>query len=163
MSLQRISRQSITSTPLYAGGIDGSGQTIAIVGRSNINLSDIQLFRSHFGLPVNNPTIIVKGTNPGILSGNEETEADLDVEWSGAVAPKATVKFVVSASTSSTDGVDLSAHYIVNNNIAPVVSVSFGSCEAAMSVGEQAFWHDLWQQAAAQGITAFVSSMPFPC
>jgi len=49
----------------------------------------------------------------------KETEADLDVEWSGAVARNATIKFVVSKSTNSSDGVDLSAQYIVNHNLAP--------------------------------------------
>lgn len=32
--------------PLWNAGIDGTGQTIAIVGESNINLSDIEAFRS---------------------------------------------------------------------------------------------------------------------
>jgi hypothetical protein len=80
------------------------------------------------------------------------------VEWSGAVAELATVKFVVSASTNSTDGVDLSAQYIVSNNLAPVLSVSFGSCESQMGSSERAFYNSLWQQAAAQGITALIAS-----
>ncbi len=48
--------------PLYAGSIDGRGQSIAIVGRSNINLSDVQTFQSRFGLPANPPQVIVNGT-----------------------------------------------------------------------------------------------------
>ena len=141
----------------YTAGFTGSGQSIAIAGRTNIQLSDIQTFRSTFHLLVNNPTVIVNGTNPGILSMDEESEADLDVEWSGAVAPMAAVKFVVSASTNTTDGIDLSAQYIVSNNIAPVLSVSFGSCEAQMGSAERSFYNNLWQQAAAQGITALVA------
>lgn len=144
--------------PLYTSGITGSGQSLAIVGRINIRVSDIQAFRSFFGLPSNNPTVIVNGSDPGIWSTDEEAEADLDVEWSGAVAPQAAVKFVVSASTQSTDGVDLSAQYIVSNNLAPVLSVSFGSCEAAMGTAERAFYNNLWQQAASQGITAMVAA-----
>jgi pseudomonalisin len=143
---------------LYSSGITGSGQTLAIVGRTNINISDVTSFRSQFGLPANNPQVIVNGTNPGIISTDEETEADLDVEWSGAIAQLATVKFVVSASTNSTDGVDLSAQYIVSNNLAPVLSVSFGSCEVDMGSAERAFYNSLWQQAAVQGITAFIAS-----
>jgi pseudomonalisin len=65
---------------------------------------------------------------------------------------------VVSKTTATTDGVDLSAQYIVNNDLAPVMSTSFGLCEAYMSSGENAFYNTLWQQAAAQGITSFVSS-----
>ena len=92
---------------LYQSGIDGTGQSLAIVARNNINLSDVQIFRIAFGLPVNDPQIILDGPDPGNLGGSEEGEADLDVEWSGAIAPKATIKFVVSASTNTTDGVDL--------------------------------------------------------
>jgi pseudomonalisin len=144
--------------PLYSGGIDGTGQTIAIVGRTNIKISDVQTFRSTFGLPLNNPVVVVNGTDPGIVSTNEASEAYLDVEWSGAVAKMATVKFVVSKSTNTTDGVDLSAQYIVSNNLAAVMSTSFGSCEVQMGSGERTFYSNLWQQAASQGITALISS-----
>ena len=72
--------------PLYQQSINGSGQSIAIVARSNINIADVRQFRTFFGLPANDPQIIVNGTDPGIFSSGEETEADLDVEWSGAVA-----------------------------------------------------------------------------
>jgi pseudomonalisin len=143
--------------PLYSAGLDGSGQTVAIVGRTNIHLSDVRTFRSTFGLPANDPQIIINGADPGIISTGEETEAILDVEWSGAMAKNATIKFVVSPSTS-TDGVSLSAQYIVNHNIAPVMSTSFGLCEAYEGSGGNAFWNSLWQQAAAEGITAFISS-----
>ncbi len=144
--------------PLYLSGIDGTGQTIAIVGRTNLNPSDVQTFRNTFALAANTPTIVLNGPNPGIVSFNEQVEASLDVQWSGAVAPKAAVKFVVSASTSASDGVDLSTLYIVSHNLAPVMSTSFGSCETAMGATERSFYNNLWQQAAAQGITTLVSS-----
>ena len=130
----------------------------AIVARSNINLADVRQFRTFFGLPANDPQIIVNGTDPGIFDSGEETEADLDVEWSGAVARNAAIKFVVSKSTNSSDGVDLSAQYIVNHNLAPVMSMSFGLCEAWLGSSGNSFLNSLWQQAAAQGITVFVSS-----
>jgi len=144
--------------PLYGQSINGSGQSVAIVARSNIHLSDVQAFRSMFGLPANNPQIIVNGADPGIFSSGEEVEADLDVEWAGAVAKNATVDFVVSASTNSSDGVYLSAQYIVNHNLAPVMSTSFGLCEASLGSSGNSFLNSLWQQAAAEGITVFVSS-----
>jgi Pro-kumamolisin, activation domain/Bacterial Ig-like domain (group 3) len=143
---------------LYKSGIDGTGQSIAIVGRSNLFLSDIQIFRIAFGLPANDPQIILDGPDPGDLFGSEEGEADLDVEWSGAIAPKATIKFVVSASTNTTDGADLSAEYIVDNNLAPVLSTSFGQCEAQLGQAENTFYNNLWEQAAAEGITVVVAS-----
>jgi len=112
--------------PLYTASVNGTGQTIAIVGRTDINVADVQYFRSFFGLPAKDPVITHNGTAPGNLGGGEEGEADLDVQWSGAVAKNATINFVVSKSTATTDGVDLSAQYIVNNNLAAAMSVSFG-------------------------------------
>ena len=145
---------------LYGAGITGAAQSIAIVGRTHPSTasSDWATFRSMMGLPANPPRIIINGQDPGDLGFNEDAEADLDVEWSGAVAKNASIIFVASASTASTDGVDLSAQYIVNNNLAPVMSTSFGSCEQYMGASENKFYNDLWQQAAAQGITPFVSS-----
>ncbi len=144
--------------PLYQESINGSGQSVAIVARSNIKIADVRQFRTFFGLPANDPQVIVNGSDPGIWNSNEETEADLDVEWSGAVAKNATIKFVVSKSTNSSDGVDLSAQYIVNHNLAPVMSTSFGLCEVSLGSSGNKFLNSLWQQAAAQGITVFVSS-----
>jgi hypothetical protein len=141
--------------PLWTGGYDGAGQSIAVVGESDIKLSDVTSFRATFGLPVNNPTIVVNGKDPGIVAG-DETEADLDVEWAGAVAKGASIDFVTSASTSASDGVTLSAQYIVQHATAPVMTLSYGLCEAQMGSSNQ-FYSSLWQQAAAEGIAVFVA------
>ena len=144
--------------PLWARPIpiDGTGQTIAIVQRTNINLSDVADFRALFGLPANPPTITLNGPDPGITA--DETEALIDVDWSGAVAKGATINMIVSASTNTTDGVDLSAEYAVDQNVAPIMSTSFGLCELFLGNAGNKFYSDLWQQAAAQGITSFVST-----
>ena len=143
---------------LYSQSIDGTGQSIAVVGRTNLKLADVQGFRKQFALPANDPTVVLNGADPGIVSTDEQMEAMLDVEWTGAVAPKASIQFVVSASSNTSDGVTLSAQYIVNRNLAPIVSLSFGNCEAAMGTAGNRFWNALWQQAAAQGMTVLVSS-----
>ncbi len=137
--------------------IDGTGQSIAIVGESNINLQDVRDFRNMFGLPANDPDVIVDGPDPGIVVG-EESEADLDVEWAGAVAKGATIKYVPSASTNSTAGIDLSALYIIENNLAPILSESFGECELFLGTAGNAFESSIREQAAAQGITFINSS-----
>jgi len=144
--------------PLYQQGIDGRGQRIGIVGRVEINPADVAAFRSKFGLPAGNPTIVVNGPDPGFWDKGEEQEAALDVEWSGAVAPEASVTFVVSKSTATTDGVDLSAQYIVDHDLADVMSTSFGACETDLGAAGLAFYATVWGQAAAEGITSFVSS-----
>ncbi|MBU5614597.1 protease pro-enzyme activation domain-containing protein [Geomonas azotofigens] len=144
--------------PLYSAGYDGTGQSIAIVGRTHPTGSNWSDFRSIMGLPAKPVTVIVNGTDPGSVSTAEDNEADLDVEWAGAVAKNATIKFVISKTTTTTDGIDLSAQYVINNNIAPVMSTSFGLCEASMGTAQNAFYNNLWQQAAAQGITSVVAA-----
>lgn len=151
--------------PLWTAAtpINGTGQTIAIVGRTDIDPNDAPTLWSLFGLGVNGvpmPTLnrIFNGPNPGIVSSGDEAEADIDTQWSGAVAPGATIDFVVSESTETDDGVDLSALYIVDNNIAPVMSTSFGLCESILGSGGVGFWGAVWEQAAAQGISALVST-----
>jgi subtilase family serine protease len=143
--------------PLYSAGTTGAGTSIAIVGRSNINLSDVAQFRAMAGLAASQPAVILAGADPGLVTGDQD-EATLDVEWSGAVAQAAAVKLVVGDSSATTDGVDLSAEYIVNHAAAPVVSTSYGSCEQQMGTTELAFYNSLWEQAASQGMSAFVAS-----
>lgn len=145
--------------------IDGTGQTIAIVGETDINPADFVNFRKIFNLPIgdtNTPTgtqylnIIHNGPSPGILS--DEGEADIDTQWSAAVAKGATIDYVVSESTEVTQGTDLSAIYIVENNLAPVMSFSYGQCELFLGTSGNTFFNNLWQQAAAQGITVLIAS-----
>ena len=148
------------TSPLLNGSpqIDGTGQGIAIVGRSNINVQDVVDFRTMFGLTQNfsGSNVILDGPDPGINNG--EGEADLDVEWSGAVAPGAHIDLVTSADTETTMGVDLSAVYIVDHNLDAVMSESFGACEQDLGATLNQFHSSLWEQAAAQGITVIVSS-----
>jgi subtilase family serine protease len=150
-------------TPLWNAGIGGTGQTIAIVAQSNINIKDVEDFRSIFGLPANDPQIIVNGPDPGLLPGvppgsGDEAEADLDVQWAGGIARGATVDLVVSETTNASAGVDLSAHYIIDNNLAPVMNDSYGECEAFDGASGNAFYYNLWEQGAAQGITILVAA-----
>ena len=141
--------------PVYDAGVTGEGVAIAIVSRTNIHTNDVPNFRSMFGLPANPVRIIVNGPDPGIASPGDEDEAELDAEWTGAVATGAEIDLVVSRDTVTTDGIYLSAQYIVDQNLAPIVNVSFGLCEKLLQ--PDAF-DSLWSQAAAQGQTVLVSS-----
>src|SRR6266403_592215 len=140
----------------------GAGQSIAIVGQSNINLPDVTDFRAICGLPAYAPgqlNVILNGPDPGLVSG-DEGESDLDVEWAGAIAPAATIDFVVTQSshTDAAAGIDGSALYIIDNNIAPILSESYGACESALGTAGNQFYNNLWQQAAAEGITVVISA-----
>jgi pseudomonalisin len=143
--------------PLYGQGLDGTGQSIAVLGRADISLQDVRTFRSNAGLPANDPQIVVNGPDPGGAGSGDALESTLDVEWSGAIATKAAVKFVTSASGAS-DGIALSAQYAVANKVAPIITLSYGQCEASLTSTGTAFWNSLWTQAAALGISVFVSS-----
>ena len=140
-------------TPLWNAGIDGTGQNIAIIGQSDVDMKDISSFRSVFGLPANVPVKVLAGTDPGIVEG-DETESDLDLEWAGAVAKGATLQFVVSQS------VDTSAQYAVDHSplVATVLSESYGLCELQIGTTENGIINSRWQQAASEGITAVIAT-----
>lgn len=146
------------ATPLLsaANPIDGTGVTIAVLARSNIDVGDVTAFRSMFGLPVKNPTVTVVGDDPG--KNGDDTEAYLDAEWAGAVAPNANVNFIVSGISLFGGDIDASALYAVDNNIGDIISLSYGGCERNNGQSGTAFWQIVWEQAAAQGQTAMVSS-----
>jgi subtilase family serine protease len=133
--------------PLWNAGINGAGQTIAIAGQSDINLADVATFQSSFGLANNPPTIIHNGTDPGYNSS--QLENSLDVEWSGAVAPGASITLVVSSTAYN------SASYIINNHTATIMSESYGACELSLGSTSNAMYNNLWQQGAAEGISIF--------
>ncbi len=118
-------------TPLWTAStpIDGTGQTIAIVGETDVLPADWTAFWNMFGVtsPKGTLKIIHNGPDPGIQG--DEPEADIDTQWSSAVARGATIDLVVSQTTEATLGVDLSAEFIVDNNLAPVMSESYGICE----------------------------------
>ncbi len=133
--------------PLYQAGIDGTGQKIAIVGESDIDLADIRGFRQEFNLPAGtDPVQILVGDDPGF--NNTWLEADLDIEWAGAMARGAKIVYVYSANVFD------AVQYAVDENVAPVLSMSYGGCEAFNQVAFRA----VGQQAVAQGITFLVSS-----
>lgn len=134
--------------PLYTAGFNGNGQSLVIVGQTRINLSDIEKYRSSYGLPANDPkTILVANSpDPGV-SSKDLDEADLDLELSGAVARNATILYVYS-----TDVIQ-SVQYAIDQNLAPVISQSYGSCELETPNSDALAFQQMAQQANAQGIT----------
>ncbi len=142
---------------LAAAGIDGRGRTIGLIAQTNVDVADTTFFRSYFGLPANNPIVRLNGPDPGIQK-DDEIESDLDLQWSGAIAPAAQILLVASQSTATAFGVDLSALYAVSSNLADVLSLSYGGCELEFADADTAFYTNVWAQAAAQGISVFVAS-----
>ncbi|MGH9599343.1 MAG: S53 family peptidase, partial [Terracidiphilus sp.] len=157
-------------TPLWTNNINGTGQTIAIAGTSDIDLSDVSTFRSMFGMPAGlTPTEIdtnglateCTSTSSSAVCGiGDLQENTIDVEWSGAVAPDAQIDLVVTGQNTAgtVDSVFDSAQYVVQNLTARILTVSYGECELANGTAENVAYYDLWQSAAAEGISVFVAS-----
>jgi subtilase family serine protease len=146
---------------LYNSGIDGSFEAIAVLGQTDLstdtnhnNQYDVLTFRSVANLPSANlqVTLVPGQSDPGSDTSDQD-EANLDLEWAGAVARNATLIYVNSKNALFT-----SLQYAVDQNLAPVISVSFGLCEAQLSSSDVATLTAAAQQANAQGQTIVASS-----
>jgi subtilase family serine protease len=152
----------------------GSGYTIGIVSWSRTNPADFTEFDSRTGASVAAPTEVIPAAYGGIDPGpayttaqsctnncvGAQTEATLDVLRSSSVATGAKILLVVSSPSGSNDGLGADAQYIVQTSPSPaqVMSISFGACESSAGSSGVAFWNQLFQQGAAEGISTFVSS-----
>jgi hypothetical protein len=144
---------------------------IAILGRSRTDFSDFDHFRELTEAMFSNPTEIVPtsfgGVDPGpaltappstTVSIEDQSEATLDVERAGSTGE--TPPLVLVVATEASGGIEADAQYVVQTTPAPaqVLSISFGECESSAGPSAVAFWDTLFQQAAAEGISALVSS-----
>ncbi len=138
---------------VYTAGIDGTGQKLVVAGQTQIYLSDIEQFRTTFGFGTNDPQIVlVPNTQDPGFSWGDLPEADLDLEWSGAISRNATVIYVYS------DDVMNAVQYAIDQNLAPVLSLSYGFCEPETSRAGALTFQSWAQQANAQGITWLTAS-----
>jgi subtilase family serine protease len=160
-------------SPLYTAGIDGTGQTLAVAGQTDIYLADITNFRNGFNLPAisgctvdgngiltacntTNLQYVLLGTDPGAPSPGDLGETDLDLEWSGAVAKNAQIIYV---NGQTANGVGDAFYYAIDQGLAPVISLSYGICELGEAQNGQ-FGADETelQKANSKGITFLNSS-----
>ncbi len=146
--------------PLYAAGDDGAGQTIAVIGQSAVALRDIADFRSAAGLTVKDPgLVLVPGSGAAAVFSRDQAESDVDLEWAGAIAPAANLLFVYVGGNFNYSAFD-ALTYAVDQDLAPIISMSYGNCEAAEASGVPALESTL-QQAAAQGQTVIAAAGDF--
>ena len=153
-------RVAYDMNPLLTANFNGTGQTIAVMGQSEISVTDIENFQNAAGFTVKDPNLIlVPNTGSPAVSSGDEGESDLDLEWAGAMAPGATIDLVYAGSTSQ-GGVYDSISYAVDSKIGDIISVSYGSCEPELVA--QSFNIDaILQQASTQGQTIIASSGDF--
>ena len=146
--------------PLISASVTGTGQSITLVGQSAIQTSDIENFQNAAGLAVKDPQqFLVPNSGTAAVSPGDETESDLDLEWSGAMAPGATINFVFVGNSGNYSAFD-SILYAIDENIGTIISSSYGECEAALPLSTLASGTNLqtgleaaFEQAATQGQT----------
>jgi len=142
--------------PAYNAGFNGAAQSIAVVGQSDVMLTDIEHFQTAAGFAIKDPIkVLASTTSPGFVPG-DETESDIDLEYTGTVANDATIYFVYS---SGGGGAFDSLTYAVENKTAPIISVSYGKCEANLSSTEYSMLNNTTlAQAASQGQSVIAAS-----
>ena len=144
------------NTQISAGNT-GADQSIAVMGQSAIVNSDIENFENAAGLAVKDPIqVLVPGSGSSEVFQGDEAESDIDVEWSGGIAPGAQIFFVYTGNGNG--GVFDSLAYAVDEKIGNIISFSYGQCEPALSTGEATSIDSVLQQATAQGQTFIASS-----
>ncbi len=145
--------------PNYQQAMVGQGQAIAILGESSINLADIQSFQSAAQVSPNLPTLALvplSGNQTMPLTG-DESESDIDLEWSSTMAPGASIFFVYTGENASYN-IFNSLEYAVDTRIAPIISLSYGGCEPALAPALVQTIDSITEQAVAQGQTLIAAS-----
>ncbi len=139
------------TAPFYGIGVTGAGMKLAVMGQSDVNLSDIATYQATVGLPANAPVklLVANSSYPGITS--DSGESDLDLEMTDAIAPYAEIVFVYSTN------VVYSVAYAIDQAVAPVISYSYAGCELGNSTAAVTN-QQLAQQANTEGITWIASS-----
>ena len=147
---------TVLNANLSIKAYDGTGVTIGIAGDSNIDISQNANYRSVFGLATRATTVVVDGNDPG--QNGDAIEAYLDTQIAGGLAPNANIILYTAADSSYEYGVFLSILRAVDDNQADILNVSFDACEASQGTAGNQFIFNLWEQAAAQGMSVTVAT-----
>ncbi len=134
---------------------EGTGVTIGIATDGAVSIPNVARYRSLFGLPSGSVSVVMDGNSP---QGGDETEATLDGEVAGAIAPGAKIVYYQAADTTFQSGVMLAILRAIDDNTVNILNVSYGSCELAQGAAGNQEILNAWEQAAAQGIAVTVAS-----
>ena len=75
-----------------------------------------------------------------------------------ATAPGAQIVLVSDVDTATTNGLTTGILYIVNNAVAPILTMSYGECELKLGTAGNTLYNQTFQQAATAGISSFVAA-----
>lgn len=151
---------------LYTAGFDGSGQKLVVVGQSAINTADIDAFRASgaANLPARTASnfvqTLVPGTGASTVVPGDVGESSLDLEYAEGVA-KGVTEIFVYVGNSANATVFTAFQYAIDNNLAPVISISYGNCEQNLPASFLQSIQLQTQQANLQGQTITAASGDF--
>jgi subtilase family serine protease len=149
--------------PTFKAGTAGQGQTVYLLERTNLySNNDYTTFRKTFGLNAYKSAFSVEHpggcVDPGVIV-NDDSEAAVDVEWAAAAAPAANIVLASCKDTATTFGGFVALQALADaKNHPTIVSLSYGEPEGDLGAGGNLYIYQLYQQAAAEGISVFVSS-----
>jgi hypothetical protein len=137
----------------YSAGLDGRGQTVALMELADYSDADISAYQSCLGL--SSQTVERKVVSPQAI-GTGTTEVTFDIEQVLATVPSATV--LVYEGDNTSQGIFNLYSQMVDDNQAQVISTSWGLCENDNDSNLVREENLLFQQAAAQGQTVLAAS-----
>ena len=138
----------------------GSGQGLAVVGQSFVNLqTSVSNFQEYTnGFQRHLPTIVlVPGSGAEAVSPDDEGESEIDLEYSSGIAQNANI-FLVFVGANQNYSVYDALSFAITEDIAPVVSISYGICEPLLSSTDLSQFDSLFEEASAQGQTLVAAS-----
>jgi hypothetical protein len=142
----------------YNAGYTGTGQSIAVVGQSEVEVSDIEAFQNAAGLTVKDPTLVlVPSSGTAAVSSGDEAESNLDLEYTSGIAKGATIYFVYVGNNQNYSVWD-ALQYAVDTKIAPIISMSYGACESDLSSSDYSTLESILEQGASQGQSIIVAA-----
>ncbi len=151
----------------FAAGITGKGQTIVVVEDTNqYSQGDWTIFRKIMGLSRAYPFGSMTQENPAGTAdtcsnpgdNGDDTEAAIDVDWATSAAPNAAIISAACADTVQFGGFLALANLLTDATPPNVVSISYGESEADDGAAENLYINNLYESAAAEGVSVFVSS-----
>jgi subtilase family serine protease len=150
--------------PVYRSGTAGQGQTIILLERTDLySNNDYYTFRKTFGLNAYGTSkfsVVHPGRckDPGVIVG-DDSEAAVDVEWAAAAAPGANIELASCADSSTNFGPFIALQALVDlANRPSIVSLSYGGPESKQGAAGNLYIYQLYEQAAAEGVSVFVST-----
>ncbi|MBV9266541.1 MAG: S8/S53 family peptidase, partial [Acidobacteriaceae bacterium] len=143
----------------FPTGVDGSGQTIAILELGGgYNASDLTTYFD--GLGISSPSITAVSVDGGTNTPGTDAdgEVQLDIEVAGAVAPgaKIAVYFAPNTDQGFVDAVIDAAHDTARKP--SIISISWGSAEDQWTDQARQAMNQALQDAAALGVTVTVAA-----